>query len=323
MNKKKAYVIGANVSTSLSPVIFEHWFKKYDVDAEYGFIEIKEENFDGEIKYILAKEDLVGLNVTIPFKERIIPHLTSKNNGGVEEFFDPYLEPHYKGGEKERPDHFKQLNREIKLPINCVTIYKNNIVGRNTDWIGFEKAYLQHCTTKIGEFTGGIRDVALVLGYGGAAKGIVYSLVKMGFEKVIIFNRTFDKIKNINTVFERTKDVQECEVRAEKIENLIKYTDYENFGEGQTKLIVNTTPTNPLNNHTNWNIDTGTVGFDIVYRPRKGTGFLEQFDPRCRIEGIQMLVYQAAPCFKMWFGIQPEVDEELFNVLYKKMDENK
>ena len=32
-------------------------------------------------------------------------------------FFDPYLEPQYKGGEKERPDHFKQLSREIKLPI--------------------------------------------------------------------------------------------------------------------------------------------------------------------------------------------------------------
>jgi len=320
MNKKKAYVIGTNVSTSLSPVIFEHWFKKYDVDAEYGFIETKEENFNEEIKSILAIEDLVGLNVTMPFKERIIPHLTSKNNGGVEEFYNSSFEPHYEGGEKERPDHFKQLNKEIKLPINCVTIYENKAVGTNTDWIGFEKAYLQHCKTRMGEFTGGIINVALVLGYGGAGKGIVYSLVNMGFEKVIIFNRTFDKIKNINTAFEGTKDIQGCEVRAEKIENLIKYTVYENFRESQIKLIVNTTPTNPLNNHTNWNIDEGSVGFDIVYRPRKGTGFLEQFDPRCRIEGVQMLVYQAAPCFKLWFGIEPEVDEGLFNVLYKKMD---
>ena len=323
MNKKKAYVIGTNVSTSLSPAIFEYWFKKYDVDAEYGFIEIKEENFDGEIKSILAKEDLVGLNVTMPFKERITAYLTSKNSGGAEEFCDSSLDPYYEGDEKERPERLKQLNREIKLPINCVTINENKIVGTNTDRTGFERAYLQHYTTTIGEFAGGTTDVALVIGYGGAAKGIVYSLVNMGFEKVIIFNRTFDKIKNINTAFEGTENVQECRVRAEKIENLIKYTDYENFRESQPKLIVNTTPINPLNNHTNWNIDEAAVGFDVVYRPRKGTGFLEQFDPRCRIEGIQMLVYQAVPCFKLWFGIEPEVDEGLFNVLYKKTDKKK
>ncbi len=320
MSKKKAYVIGKNVRASLSPAIFEHWFKKYDVDAEYGFIEIKEENFDGQIKTILAKEDLVGLNVTIPFKERIAPYLTSKNNGGAEELYDSSLGLHYEGGEKKRANHLKQLNSEIKLPINCVTTYEKKIVGTNTDWIGFERAYLQYRTTRMREFTSGIMDVALVLGYGGAAKGIVYSLVGMGFEKIIIFNRTFDKIKNINIAIEGNEYVRGCEVRAEKIENLIQYTDYENFRESQTRLIINTTPTNLLNNHTNWNINDATVGFDIVYRPRKGTGFLEQFDPRCRIEGIQMLVYQAVPCFKLWFGIEPEVDEGLFNILYKKMD---
>ena len=123
--------------------------------------------------------------------------------------------------------------------------------------------------------------------------------------------------------FEGTEDVQNCKVRAEKIENLIKYTDYENYGESQPKVIVNTTPINPLNKNTNWNINTTTKGFDIVYRPRKGTGFLEHFNPNFRIEGIQMLVYQAAPCFKLWFGIEPEVDEEIFKLLYKKLEEDK
>ena len=144
MNMKKAYVIGTNVSTSLSPAIFEHWFKKYNVDAEYGFIEIKKENFDGEIKSILAKEDLVGLNVTMPFKERIIPYLTSKNNGGMEEFYNPLakkdselvLEAHYvsevisdishiKKFQKERLNHFKKLNKEtITINNQTFTTYK-------------------------------------------------------------------------------------------------------------------------------------------------------------------------------------------------------
>ena len=81
MSIKKAYVIGANVSTSMSPTIFRYWFNKYNIDrAEYGFIEIKEENFDKEIKTILKEDGLVGLNVTIPYKEKIFPYIDNKHN---------------------------------------------------------------------------------------------------------------------------------------------------------------------------------------------------------------------------------------------------
>ena len=58
MSNKKAYVVGSNVSKSLSPTIFKYWFNKYNIDAEYGYIEVKEEmgffkhvfNFDEESK---------------------------------------------------------------------------------------------------------------------------------------------------------------------------------------------------------------------------------------------------------------------------------
>ena len=88
-------------------------------------------------------------------------------------------------------------------------------------------------------------------------------------------------------------------------------------------LIVNTTPANVLDSHKVWNINAKTMGFDIVYKPREGTGFLEHFEPHNRIEGILMLAYQAAPCFKLWFGVEPEIDKGLLDVLYKKMNENK
>ena len=52
MSKKKAYVIGSNTSTSLSPAIFKYWFNKYNINGEYGYIEIKENNFNKEIKTI-------------------------------------------------------------------------------------------------------------------------------------------------------------------------------------------------------------------------------------------------------------------------------
>ena len=51
---KKAYVIGKNASKSLSPTIFNYWFKKYNIEGEYGFKEIDEKakkNFRKVLKY--------------------------------------------------------------------------------------------------------------------------------------------------------------------------------------------------------------------------------------------------------------------------------
>ena len=51
---------------------------------------------------------------------------------------------HIKKFQKERLNHFKKLNKEIYLPVNCLTINKNEVIGTNTDWMGFAEAYFQH-----------------------------------------------------------------------------------------------------------------------------------------------------------------------------------
>ena len=77
-----------------------------------------------------------------------------------------------------------------------------------------------------------------------------------------------------------------------------------------------------LKGSTKWGIDPNCVGFDVVYRPWGGTGFLKHFEKNNRIEGIHMLVHQAAPCFKEWFGVEPDTqDAGLFKTLFKKMNE--
>ena len=297
MSKKKAYVIGTNVSTSLSPFIFQYWFKKYNIDwAEYGFIEIIEENFDKEIKTILKKDGLVGLNVTIPYKEKIISYIDNVRN--------PIKETH--------------LSNTKSPPINCLTIKQSHdinysgfkIIGQNTDGIGFEEAVLHQ------SFFYEQDCCAIVLGYGGASKAIIDRLiVDSNFKRIIVFNRTFNKIKNIKKTFNYNKEVFDCEIESYNIEELAKHTN-------KAHLIVNTTPINILGNTTEWQINPKCYGFDIVYRPWEGTGFLENFQEINRIEGIYMLVYQAAPCFKEWFGVAPEInDKNLFNALFKKMKE--
>ena len=61
---KKLYVVGNKVSKSLSPTIFNYWFKKYNIKASYGYLELTEKNFHNKIKDVLEKKDTLGLNVT-------------------------------------------------------------------------------------------------------------------------------------------------------------------------------------------------------------------------------------------------------------------
>ena len=305
MSKKKAYVVGNNVKTSLSPTIFQYWFEKYNIDGEYGCVEIEEKDFDQKIKTLLKEVGLVGFNVTIPFKEKIISYLTSQDEHAT----------------------------KIKA-VNCVTINENNTTnGTNTDWVGFmsvlenfakkhsphgmlpkekynlEKYGPNHEKTKyLRAFQ---HDTAVVVGYGGAGKAVVYSLVQMGFKRIKVFNRTIEKIKNIETGV----------VRPFKLEELLKHTI-------ESSVIINTIPNpNILGelglSHNNYDrvIDHYGVGVDINYKTTNKVGaglFNEYFFSAHRIHGIHMLVSQALPCFERWFGVLPEFnDPELSSKLLK------
>ena len=274
MNKRRAFVVGTNVSKSLSPTIFNYWFGKYCIDAEYGYKEIKEEAFDKEIKSILKEDGLCGLNITAPFKEKIIPHLD-------------VLEKH-----------------SIQIgAVNCVSKIEKTLEGMNTDWTGFEdslKWAQKHITPKIKR-----KNIAVVIGYGGSAKAIIYSLLFMGFKTIKVFNRSFDKINKLKNI------------KPHKLEEL------EDHFEG-VDLIVNTVPINIIENHcpnlrrqpVTGGPDATGHGFDAVYN--YPTFFLDYISFTKRVDGIHMLINQAVPCFHKWFGIKPEVDVELIRILISK-----
>ena len=69
---KKIYILGDRSSKSLSPLIFNHWFKKYKIKAKYDFIEVKKRNFNQVALNTLREKDVIGLNITIPYKIKII-----------------------------------------------------------------------------------------------------------------------------------------------------------------------------------------------------------------------------------------------------------
>lgn len=280
MKTKKAYVIGNNVSRSLSPTIFKYWFDKYKIDAEYRFIEIKEENFDKEIKLIFKKDGLCGLNVTTPYKERIIPHLTRIDK------------------------HATKIGA-----VNCVTIKNNFVEGINTDWLGFKDS-LNYFEDNRHNETKTKRDVAIIIGYGGSAKAIIYSLKNLCYKKIMVFNRTFEKIKNLKKTQKHSQSI----IEPHKLKELSIKAPLAN-------LIVNTVPdkdfidqvTSSLKSNENYRNKTNILGYDIVYKPK--TNFIHGFMSYNGIHGIYLLVHQAAPCFYRWFGIKPKIDQDIFKTL--------
>ena len=264
--KKKALVIGSHVGESLSPFIFNYWFKKHNINATYSFKEIKINNFEKEIQEILNDKDICGFNVTTPFKELI----------------------------KNKIDFLDKHSKKIGA-VNCVSNINKKWIGKNTDWVGFYKS-IEKTINKNSSNT------ALILGYGGASKAILYALEKFGFKKIKIYNRTSSKIKHLN-----------------KKNNLItlSYVDLPKQIEN-SDFIINTTPANILKKILNKKEKKEIFACDIVYKPKE-TDFLSYFKKTKRIYGISMLMHQAAPCFEDWFGIKPTVDEELFSIIDKQI----
>ena len=275
---KKAYVIGKNASKSLSPTIFNYWFKKYNIKGEYGFKEIGENNFNNIIPAILKEKDLCGLNVTIPFKEKIIDHL-----------------------------HSIDKNAQKIGAVNCISKTNEGFRGTNTDWIGFEESIKWQEKQNINKITK--KEMVILIGYGGASKAILYSLLKTGFKKIRVFNRDFSKIKNLKNI------------SAHKLDEIKNY-----FSEAD--LIINTAPINynkdlALNtsktNFVEEKFANTPHGFDACYN--QNTFFLDHFNKRKRFYGLHMLIHQAAPCFHKWYGVMPEVDTKLVTLLKKLLNQ--
>ena len=74
---KDAFVVGDNVSKSLSPTIFKYWFSKYKILSNYTFLETNKNKAKEEILLKLKNKNIRGFNVTIPFKEFLLDFVHS------------------------------------------------------------------------------------------------------------------------------------------------------------------------------------------------------------------------------------------------------
>ena len=71
---KKFGIIGTPIKHSLSPILHNYWFKKYNIDAEYSIIDIKDSQL-AKIIYKIKDKSLCGINITLPYKQKIVPYV--------------------------------------------------------------------------------------------------------------------------------------------------------------------------------------------------------------------------------------------------------
>ena len=162
---KKYIVIGNPIDHSLSPLLHNFWIKKNKISAFYEKMLINKSDLK-EIINKLRDNEINGINVTVPFKNSIIPYID-------------------------------KLSDESKITRSVNTIYKENetIIGHNTDIAGFELS-LRHCKYNVQN-----KNI-LILGAGGVVSSIVFALKNMMAKKIVISNRTRVKADEIKKIFQ-------------------------------------------------------------------------------------------------------------------------
>jgi len=262
-----AGVIGWPVAHSLSPLIHRIWAAREGANAHYIPIPVADtyKAFKRAVE-ALALIGFAGVNVTIPHKDHALKFCRKATHAAT-----------------------------MAGAANMIRFTDDGPVADNSDIDGFARAFADAAPqTKSGR--------ALVLGAGGAARGVILGLKNLGFEDILIANRTA--------------------IRAEKLVKDLKGSartiSWEHFGEALASIdvLVNATSLGmtgqpPLAIAID-QLRHETIVCDIVYSPL-ATPFLIAAGERGHkcVDGLSMLMHQAVPGYKAWLGREAVVDDDL------------
>ena len=206
---------------------------------------------------------ITGLNITLPYKKDIISYI----------------------------DEVSYSAKDIGA-INTVFIRGNKVYGENTDGIGFTRAL-----EKKTKFNFSNKSI-YILGAGGASYGIISELIKKKVEKIYVTNRTKQKTiqlvkhfktknKKINLEFVEWKDL----VPNSDVDLIINTTSFGMKDNECLKIDIN-------------NLKDTLIFVDIIYNPKE-TELLKLFKKEGFVcmNGLSMLIEQAAVSFELWFNI--------------------
>lgn len=270
-----AGVIGCPIGHSLSPTIHNFWLKKHKINGYYVPIDVSWENFNHVVK-TLPKMGFRGVNVTIPYKENALRICDSVSDQAA-----------------------------LIGAVNTLTISDDGTIhGDNTDAYGFMQSLIEG---KEGWRTD--EGPILVVGAGGAARGVVYALVSSGAEDIHIANRTRERAELISGDYGNRVTTHTLDEISQLVPQMGTIINTTSLGmEGKPQLAF---PNNLLR--------PDTTVLDLVYTPLE-TELLRDAKRRgcVAIDGLGMLLHQASRSFSYWFEFQPVVDEDVRELVLAK-----
>lgn len=272
---KLAAVIGHPVKHSLSPGMHEFWLREYDINGAYIPLDVAPRALSSTLTFLM-NHGFVGANLTIPHKEA----------GFV----------------------FAQSHDELvqKTGAANTLVFKEGCHAFNTDIYGFTQSLLE------GGFKAKSSRPAMILGSGGAARGIAVALIEMGIEHLIIANRSIAKAEAL---------IRQLSMQP-GLKTTLEYVALEAAEKtcSEAQLLVNTTSLG-MNGQPELKFDCAKLPkdahvSDIVYNPLL-TKLLEDAQKQglSTSDGLAMLIYQGAAAFEKWFGRMPEASPSLRSYL--------
>jgi shikimate dehydrogenase len=275
-------LIGQPVGHSISPQFQQAALFAAGVDAVYQAWDTAPEDIPQTVAR-LRQPDCLGANVTVPHKAAVMAHLDGFDDAAA-----------------------------IAGAVNTIVNRDGRLTGHNTDGAGLVAALRQRA---------GYDPLAgryLLLGAGGAARGIAFALAREGADGILIANRSADNALQLVEDLQRAYPA--CEVRAvawgRRSEALIEVsclihstTIGMRGGPAEGALAIELV-----------SAQEGLIVVDIVYNPLE-TPLLREARQRGlpTLDGVAMLVHQGALGFELWTGIKPDI-AVMFRAAYQSLE---
>ena len=260
-------IIGDPVEHSRSPQMHNAAFAKAGLDYVYVPFHVHPDDLADAIAGFKAL-NVVGINVTLPHKQAVIPYLTS-------------------------------ISREAELigAVNTLTFIDGEIYGDNTDAPGVLRALEEN-----GNMSVPVGEGVVVLGAGGSARAVVVALALAGVASITIANRTVEKAISLAEEMQLKTDIpmQGIGLTDTRLPDAVRQSAL--FINTTTASMD---PTQPLLVSADW-LQPSTIVYDIVYTPPVTPLMKAAAERGCQtLGGIGMLIHQGAISFEKWTGVTP------------------
>ncbi|MCP3704730.1 MAG: shikimate dehydrogenase [Pseudomonadota bacterium] len=262
---KKFAVFGNPIAQSLSPTIHQMFAEQVGEKISYEKILAPVDGFVDAANAFLAQEGAVGCNVTMPFK------LDAFNLAKVDD----------------------QAAKDAQAVNTLMNGDSGEIWGFNTDGVGLVNDLLNSGVEIKGKRV-------LLIGAGGAARGVISPLLKAGAASLTITNRTKAKAEEVASAASNAK---------------VQVAALEDIADVAPHIIINSTAAS-LSNELPCRLNDGVlqnceVVYDMVYKnsPTRFMREAAELGVKTQIDGLGMLVEQAAEAFYIWTQKRPDTSD--------------